>query len=41
MYDSVISGDIIILLERRADQWCKGILNGKTGLFPGNFVEEL
>jgi len=41
MYDFVISGDIIILLARRADQWCKGILDGTIGLFPGNYVQEL
>lgn len=34
-------GDIIVLHERRPDQWCKGDLHGKIGLFPGNFVQEL
>ena len=34
-------GDIIILLERRSDQWCKGNLDGRIGLFPGNYVEEM
>lgn len=35
------SGDIIILLERRSDQWFKGNLHGNIGLFPGNFVQEI
>ncbi|CAF1090374.1 unnamed protein product [Adineta steineri] len=34
-------GDIIILLERRPDQWCKGNLHGRVGLFPGNFVQDI
>ncbi|CAF1507621.1 unnamed protein product, partial [Adineta ricciae] len=34
-------GDLIILLERRPDQWCRGNLDGNIGLFPGNFVQEL
>ena len=38
---SIVSGDIIILLDRRSDQWCKGNLNGHVGLFPGNFVQEI
>ncbi len=35
------AGDVIMLLERRKDKWCKGNLHGKIGLFPGNYVEEL
>ncbi|CAF0879099.1 unnamed protein product [Rotaria sordida] len=38
---SIRPGDTIVLLERRSDNWFKGILNGKIGLFPGNFVQEL
>ncbi|CAF3727978.1 unnamed protein product [Rotaria sordida] len=38
---SIRPGDFIALLERRSDNWFKGILNGKIGLFPGNFVQEL
>ncbi|CAF1090519.1 unnamed protein product [Adineta steineri] len=34
-------GDLILLLERRPDQWCKGNLHGKIGLFPGNFVQDI
>ncbi|UJR10945.1 hypothetical protein I4U23_015130 [Adineta vaga] len=34
-------GDIIIVFERRADQWFRGNLHGKVGLFPGNYVQEL
>ncbi|CAF1201657.1 unnamed protein product [Rotaria sp. Silwood1] len=34
-------GDIIVLIERRSDNWFKGNLHGNIGLFPGNFVQEL
>ncbi|CAF1506204.1 unnamed protein product, partial [Adineta ricciae] len=34
-------GDLIMLIERRSDQWCRGNLDGNIGLFPGNFVQEL
>ncbi|CAF3797629.1 unnamed protein product [Rotaria magnacalcarata] len=33
-------GDCILLMERRPDQWYKGELNGKIGLFPGTFVTD-
>jgi len=33
-------GDVIILLERRSDQWCRGNLRGQIGLFPGNYVQD-
>jgi hypothetical protein len=38
---SFSKGDTIELLERRRDEWFKGKLNGKIGLFPGNYVKEL
>jgi len=36
-------GDIISLVKKREDGWCKGILHrtGKTGLFPASFVERI
>ncbi|CAF3420535.1 unnamed protein product [Rotaria socialis] len=34
-------GDIIVLMERRTDNWFRGNLDGNIGLFPGNFVQEL
>lgn len=36
-------GDIISLVKKRQDGWCKGILHrtGKTGLFPASFVERV
>lgn len=36
-------GDIISLVKRRDDGWCKGTLHrtGKTGLFPASFVEKI
>jgi hypothetical protein len=30
-----------MLIERRSDEWCKGDLDGKVGLFPGNHVINL
>lgn len=38
---SIRPGEIITLLERRSDQWCKGSLRGNIGLFPGNFVQDI
>lgn len=32
---------MIVLHERRSDNWFKGELRGRIGLFPGNFVAEL
>lgn len=34
-------GDIVYVAKKRQDGWFKGTLerNGKTGLFPGSFVE--
>ncbi|CAF1185957.1 unnamed protein product [Rotaria sordida] len=34
-------GDIIMLIERREDEWCKGNLDGRIGLFPGTYVEDV
>ena len=36
-------GDIVVLLKKREDGWCKGMLhkNGTTGLFPFSFVEKI
>lgn len=36
-------GDIIVILDQNLedDGWWKGELNGKTGVFPDNFVELL
>ncbi|XP_038076397.1 abl interactor 2-like [Patiria miniata] len=31
--------DIIYVLKKNPDGWFEGILNGLTGLFPGNYVE--
>jgi endophilin-A len=33
-------GDIITILEKEGDWWT-GQLNGVTGLFPANFIEEI
>ena len=36
-------GDIVILIKKREDGWCKGTLqkSGVTGLFPFSFVEKI
>lgn len=36
-------GDIVFVHKKREDGWFKGTLqrNGKTGLFPGSFVENI
>ena len=36
-------GDIVILIKKREDGWCKGTVqkNGMTGLFPFSFVEKI
>lgn len=33
------AGDIIYVLKKNDDGWYEGVLNGTTGLFPGNYVE--
>ena len=35
------AGDIITLLSKDEEAWWKGELNGKSGVFPSNYVEEL
>jgi E3 ubiquitin-protein ligase SH3RF len=36
-------GDIVYVTKKREDGWFKGTLqrSGKTGLFPGSFVEKV
>lgn len=36
-------GDVVFVHKKREDGWFKGTLqrNGKTGLFPGSFVENI
>lgn len=34
-------GDIITILYKNEDDWYEGILDGRRGLFPSNYVEEL
>lgn len=41
IYFFLIQGDILVMIERRLDGWCRGNLNGRIGLFPGNYVEEI
>ena len=43
-YELVLKeGDIVVLIKKREDGWCKGLLhkNGTTGLFPFSFVEKI
>ena len=35
-----VEGDVIEIVEKDGEWWT-GILNGQTGLFPANFVEEI
>ena len=34
-------GDILIVINKEEEGWWEGELNGKTGMFPSNFVEVL
>lgn len=34
-------GDIISVVGEEEEGWWRGILNGKEGVFPSNFVEEI
>lgn len=36
---SLTEGDIILLTHRHDDGWCEGVLNGKHGFFPENYVQ--
>lgn len=38
---TIKEGDILYLIEKDASGWWMGELNGKQGLFPGNYVQEL
>ena len=32
-------GDVLTNIKKIEDGWCQGVLNGKTGMFPDNFVK--
>lgn len=34
-------GDVVNVYEKRPDQWWVGELNGRKGIFPGNYAEEI
>ena len=36
---SLKKGELVKVLDQEDDGWWKGLLNGKVGLFPTNFVE--
>jgi len=39
-YSSIkILGDVIKVYEKGADDWWKGEVRGKVGLFPANYIE--
>jgi SH3 domain-containing kinase-binding protein 1 len=38
---SLKEGDIVTVTSQEDDGWWEGELNGKSGMFPSNFVEEL
>lgn len=34
-------GAIIYVIKKNDDGWFEGVMNGTTGLFPGNYVESI
>lgn len=40
-YLSLREGDIVVVIHKDNNGWWTGSLNGKTGLFPGNYVKEI
>uniref|UniRef100_A0A8C7X3E7 SH3 domain-containing protein n=2 Tax=Oryzias TaxID=8089 RepID=A0A8C7X3E7_9TELE len=34
-------GSIIYVIKKNDDGWFEGVMNGTTGLFPGNYVESI
>lgn len=36
---SFFENSVIYVLKKNDDGWYEGVLNGLTGLFPGNYVE--
>ena len=32
-------GDVLTNIKKVEEGWCQGVLNGKTGMFPDNFVK--
>ncbi|KAM9393243.1 ABI family, member 3a isoform 3-T6 [Pholidichthys leucotaenia] len=36
---SFTEGDIIYMTSRQDDGWCQGVLNGKQGIFPENYMQ--
>lgn len=37
---NILSGDEIVIIEKRQDGWWKGKLNDSIGLFPSTYVKE-
>lgn len=38
---SFMEGAIIYVIKKNDDGWYEGVINGVTGLFPGNYVEPI
>lgn len=36
-----VTGTIIYVVKKNDDGWFEGVMNGTTGLFPGNYVETI
>ena len=36
-----VTGTIIYVVKKNDDGWYEGVMNGTTGLFPGNYVETI
>ncbi|XP_014677043.1 PREDICTED: SH3 domain-containing kinase-binding protein 1-like [Priapulus caudatus] len=35
------NGDVVTILDQEEEGWLRGLLHGKEGVFPSNFVEEI
>jgi myosin-1 len=38
---ALTTGQIVTIIKKNDDGWWLGTLNGKRGVFPGNYVEEI
>jgi len=38
---SVMTVSMLLCVQEEEGGWCEGVLNGKTGLLPSNFVQDL
>ena len=38
--DALATGDVITIFDKQVDGWWQGEVNGRSGIFPGSYVEE-